>query len=127
MKISNIQFGEFEVDENKIIEFKEGIIGFDSLKRYVFISLNDNLFYWLTAVDDPEITFPLIPVKIFYENYPNIDNFEAFGIVKLSSDALKITANFKSPVYINVKERQGFQKIIDDDTYPLEYYVFVER
>lgn len=127
MKISNIQFGEFEVDENKIIEFKEGIIGFDTLNQYVFISLNDNLFYWLTAIGDPEITFPLIPIRIFYENYPKIDNYEPFGIVKLSSDALKITVNLKSPVYINVTEKKGFQKIIDNDVYPLDYQVFVEK
>lgn len=127
MKITTRQFGEIEFEESKIIYFNEGIIGFENLKRFILINQEESLFYWLTNIDEPEMVFPLIPSKILIDDYPDIENHQAFAIVKLNREPIKITANLKAPLYINNETNTGKQEIIDDDKYPLDYKVFIEK
>ncbi|AFH50208.1 Hypothetical protein IALB_2505 [Ignavibacterium album JCM 16511] len=126
MKLKTDQFGEIEFSEDLILNFKEGLYGFEQLKKYLLIKTDDDLFYWLTSVDRPEICFPLVGTRIIDESFPEEENYEAFAIVTLNKDPLQITANLKAPVYINQDKKTGFQKIIDTDKYPINYKLFVE-
>jgi flagellar assembly factor FliW len=124
MKIKNDYFGEIEFDEKMIVNFSDGIIGFEELKKFLLINNNNGLFLWLTSVDEPEIIFPLFAVDVIYNNYPNEEGYEVFGIVKLDREPENITINLKSPVYINEKIKSGFQRIIDVENYPINYKLF---
>lgn len=126
MKLKTDQFGEIEFSEDLILKFEEGLYGFEHLKKYLLIKTDDDLFYWLTSIDRPEICFPLVGTRIIDENYPEEEHYEAFAIVTLNKDPLQITANLKAPVYINQERKVGFQKIIDTDKYPINYKLFVE-
>ncbi len=126
MKIKTVQFGEIEFPEDKIITFNEGLFGFEELKKYLFIKPDDSLFYWLNSVENPELAFPLFGLRVIDEEYPQQADHEAFGIVILNADPLKITTNLKAPVYINQENKSGFQKIIDSDKYPVYYNLFAE-
>ncbi len=128
MKIKNLQFGEIEFDESMIIEFKDGLIGFENYKKYLLInSGNDEMFLWLTSIDEPELVFPLFGIRMIEEEFPQDENLEAFGIVKLNSDPAQITINLKAPVYLNQNEKTGFQKILDEEKYPVNYNLFKEN
>lgn len=127
MKIVTRQFGEVEFDKKLIINFKDGILGFEQLNRFILLTQENNFFFWLTSIDEPEIVFPLIPVKVLQEDYPEIEGFQSFAIVKLNKEIAKITANLKAPVYINQETNQAMQKIIDDDRFPIDYQVFIEK
>jgi flagellar assembly factor FliW len=124
MKINTNQFGELEFDENKIINFKEGLIGFENLKNFILLNPQDGLFLWLTSVDEPEIVFPLFPIKALYDDFPNSVGFETFGIVKLDKNIGNITINLLSPVYISEQMKSGYQFILDDDRYSITYKLF---
>ncbi len=124
MKISNTHFGEIEFDEKLIINFSDGIIGFEELKKFLLINNNNGLFLWLTSVEEPDIVFPLFAVNVLYNNYPSVEGFEVFGIVKLDREPENITINLKSPVYISEKSKNGYQKIVDVDSYPINYKLF---
>lgn len=124
MKIKNNYFGKIEFDEKIIVNFSDGIIGFEELKKFLLINNNNGLFLWLTSVEEPEIVFPLFALDVLYNNYPKEQDYEAFGIVKLDREPENITVNLKSPVYINEKTRSGFQKIIDAENYPINYKLF---
>jgi flagellar assembly factor FliW len=126
MKITTRQFGEIEFTDDKVITFKTGILGFEDLKNYLFIKTDDSIFYWLNSIDSPDITFPMFGVRVIDEKFPQEENHEAFGIVMMNPDPLKITVNLKAPVYINQETKTGFQKIIDTDVYPVYYNLFVE-
>lgn len=126
MKIKTYHFGEVEFAEDKVLTFEDGLFGFEELKKFVFIKPDDSIFYWINSVENPELAFPMFGVRIIDENYPQEESFEAFGIVVMNPDPLKITVNLKAPVYINQDERKGFQKIIDADKYPVYYNLFTE-
>jgi flagellar assembly factor FliW len=124
MKIKTIQFGEVEYDDVNTITFADGILGFENLKTFLLIKTDDQIFYWLNSIENPEIAFPMIGVRVIDEKFPEQTGNEAFAIVTLSKDPLKITANLKAPVYINQDEKSGFQKVIDTDKYPVTFNLF---
>jgi flagellar assembly factor FliW len=127
MKIQSNQFGEFEFDETMVYKFKDGIIGFEKLHNFILLNTEESIFYWLISVDEPEIIFPLFPVKPLLLNYPEDEGFEPFGVVNLNKNPEEITINLKSPVYINTQEKKGYQTILDDDTYLINYNLFIKE
>lgn len=124
MKITTPQFGEIEYTKEHLINFSSGIIGFEELTNFLLIKIKEEIFYWLTSVDKPEITFPLIGVRVIDNKYPEEENHEAFGIVTMNKDLLNVTVNLKSPVYINENTKSGYQKILDSEKYPVKYNLF---
>lgn len=126
MKITTKQFGEIQFGEDQVIKFKSGLYGFEELKDYLLIKTEDDLFYWLNSIDEPEIAFPLIGVRIIDDEYPVEENREPFAIAILDTDPLNITINMKAPVYIDQDRKVGSQKILDDDKYHVKYNLFVE-
>jgi flagellar assembly factor FliW len=126
MKILTEQFGEIEFNEEHLIRFSAGVLGFENLTRYLLIKTDSALFYWLNSVDKPDICFPVVGIRLIDDSFPEEENYEAFGIVNLNKDPLKVTINLKAPVYINQDEKKGFQKVIDDSNFPIDYKLFVE-
>ncbi len=129
MKIKTEQFGEINYTEDRIIKFDSGILGFEQLKKYLLIKTEDDedIFYWLNSIENPEIAFPLIGTRFIDDSFPVAEYHEAFGIVTLNSNPLKITVNLKAPIYINQDNKTGYQKILDDDNYPVHYNLFIEN
>ncbi|MCZ7603247.1 MAG: flagellar biosynthesis protein FliW [Ignavibacteriales bacterium] len=126
MKITNKQFGEFEFSKENILHFKNGLFGFEEYKSFLLIKSENDLFFWLNSVDQPELIFPLVGLRVIDDSYPQNDETEAFGIVTLNSDPNNTTVNLKAPVYINQDKKEGFQTIIDHDKYMVNYKLFVE-
>jgi len=127
MKIVTKQFGDLEFNEEIVIEFKDGIFGFEEYHKYILISEEDSLFYWLTNIEEPEIMFPLFSIRMLEDNYPQQEGHEAFGIVRMDKNPANITINMKAPVYISQNEKAGYQKILDNDKYLIDYKLFVEK
>ncbi|MFH0734175.1 MAG: flagellar assembly protein FliW [bacterium] len=127
MKIVTKQFGELEFNDDIIIEFNEGIFGFEEYHKYILITEENALFYWLTNVEVPEIMFPLFSIRLLEDNYPQQEGYEAFGIVRMDKNPANITINMKAPVYISQNEKIGFQKILENEIYQINYKLFVEK
>ena len=126
MKIKTNQFGEIEYSPEHIIKFNSGIFGFEQLKNYLFIKIDEDLFYWLNSIEAPEIAFPLVGVRVIDDKYPVEKDHEPFGIVNMNHDVLKTTVNLKAPVFINQTTKTGYQTILDTDKYPIKYFLFKE-
>lgn len=120
------QFGEYTFDEEIIINFEDGVIGFEDLTKYIIIHHEEDLFYWLTSVDQPEIVFPLFPVCLLLEEYPKKEGYEAFSIVKLAKEPANISVNLKAPLYINLESKKGYQTILDKEDYKVDFPLFLK-
>lgn len=127
MKIRNEQFGDIEFDDNSIISFTEGLLGFEELTKFVLVTEKDGFFSWLTSVEHPEIIFPLFAISLLQEEYKTDDEYEPFGIVKLDKSPKNITINLKAPVFIDIDRKKGYQRIIDNEEYPVNYPLFVNN
>ncbi len=130
MKIKNSQFGEVEFEEKIIINFPEGIIGFEDLKRFIIIQDEDcEPFRWLISVDEPEVGFAILEPSFIVRDYYIRAGFDPkvyalFVIVTLSSDISKISVNLKAPVVIDKVKNLGKQVILENADFEISHFLF---
>jgi len=130
MKIKNSQFGEIEFDDEMILSFPNGIIGFEELKKFIIVEDEEcKPFRWLFSIDEPEIGFAVLEPTFVIENYyqrigfdPQI--FALFTIVTLNRDVLKISVNLKAPIVIDKLKKLGKQIILDDPELEVTHQLF---
>ena len=70
MEIESTRFGPIEVDDDRIITFPHGLLGFPNQARYALVQTGaDNYFFWLQAVDEPTLAFVVTDPAIFFKDY----------------------------------------------------------
>lgn len=144
MKIDTRNFGEIEIDENKIFEFEDGLPGFPDDKRFVVLSeeeVDENtVFFWLQSLDDKNVAFVVIDMLIVKHDYkPQVkeelpdymgDYEESeiliYNIAVVPENVNKMSVNLKAPVVLNNKTKKGCQIIFNEEDYPIRYYIFEE-
>ena len=58
MKVQTTRFGSVEVDDSRILEFTNGLLGFSSYTQYALLQPDDDgLFFWLQSTEAPELAF----------------------------------------------------------------------
>lgn len=130
MKWKNRQFGELEFDDEHVLTFPEGIIGFEDCRRYVLINDEDSQpFRWLVSIEDEDISFPLLNPKIFVPDYDagksQKDDATILAVASLSKEIERSTVNLRSPVIIMNKSKTGKQVILDKEAYALQHPLFL--
>ena len=65
MKLTTRVFGEVEIEDSKIIDFPNGIIGFPDLKKFALMHDSDdgastNTIKWLQSIDEPGFAMPVM-------------------------------------------------------------------
>lgn len=133
MKINTRQFGEIEIDEQKIIHVPLGIPGFRDQKRYVLLQKEETVpFLLFQCMDEPNLSFVVLdPVKIM-PGYAieetdlekivswdfDKDEISCFVIVTIpNGNPEKMTANFMAPLVINNVKKEGLQLILQNSSY----------
>lgn len=133
MKFETRYFGEIDVDENGILQFEEGILGFEDLKQFILLSEGDMIIDWLQCIED-DITFPIIDPFTIKSDYQfdlpedvakelQIEKPEdviVYTVVVIPEDIKKIRTNLQGPIIIN-KEKKLAKQIILSDEYPMRY------
>ena len=130
MMIETSRFGRLEVDEQRLITFPEGILGFPNNLVYALVQTGeDSGFYWLQAVDRPELAFVVCDPRLFVADFrvpirrEEVNSLgleepagaQVFVIVNKVDDLL--TGNLQGPLVINVDTREGKQFVLSDKRY----------
>ena len=134
-------FGRIQVDEKQVIDFPDGILGFDFIKRFILLDSSEKSpFKWLQAYDEPEIAFVVIRPVDFLLEYELVisqsdleavgadrpDDLLVFAIVTIPADPSDMTANLQGPVIINPKKHLGRQAISLSDKYCVRHRILDE-
>src|SRR6478609_2678770 len=70
MDIATTRFGRLEVNEERIITFPHGLLGFPQHQRFALIQTGEeNYFFWLQSVDEPSLAFVVTDPSIFFKDY----------------------------------------------------------
>ena len=70
IEIQSTRFGTLLVDEERIINFPNGLLGFPDHKRFALIQTGEeNYFFWLQSVDEPNLAFVVTDPAIFFKGY----------------------------------------------------------
>ena len=130
MLIETSRFGRLEVDDQRLLTFPEGILGFPNNRSYALVQTGENSgFYWLQAVDRPELAFVVCDPRLFVADYrvpvrreelsslgvEESEEAQVFVIVNKVDDLL--TGNLQGPLVVNVATQEGKQLVLSDKRY----------
>lgn len=141
MKIETRMFGEIEIEEEKIIHFTDGIIGYPDCKNFTLIFDEEKgrrkNICWLQSVDEPIFALPVLDPLLIKEDYnPAVEDelLHTLGDLKEENTFVLVTVtvpeqiedmsiNLKAPIVINVDERLACQIIVEEN-YPVKYKIY---
>ena len=70
LEIQTSRFGRLTVDEERVISFPRGLLGFPSFTRYALIQAGqENYFFWLQSIDEPNLAFVVTDPQVFFKEY----------------------------------------------------------
>lgn len=127
-KITTTRFGNVEIDEDRVIHFPEGLLGFPEQKHYALLEHTPaSPFCWLQSMERPDLAFVLTnPFFVDNDYLKNLSTNEAalfqdpkggevsvFALVTIPPGKVEeMTVNLLGPLVIEEKTRIGRQVII---------------
>ena len=131
-QIESRNFGTISFESKDVLEVTDGVLGFDSLSRFLLIESEDfEPFKFLQSVEEPVICFPLIDPILVDASYRlelkteaqeklglnNPDDGLVYSVVTLDENPQGTTANLCAPLVINTSNMRGSQIILFDSEY----------
>lgn len=125
MLIDSSRLGALEIDDDSVIEFPEGLLGFEDRRRFALVPADQlGAYSWLHSVEDPDLAFLVVAPHFFFDDYaPDLDDSDASALdltddrdaqalclVSITDDA--ITANLLGPLVLNVRTQVGRQVVL---------------
>ena len=141
MQILTKIFGEIMIDDDKIIQFPNGIIGFPDLTDFTLVHDEDkgtDSIHWLQSIQEPAFAMPVMDPLIVCPDYnPEVDD-ELLGVigeiipeellvlvtVTVPKDLTKMSVNLKGPIIINAAEKKALQVIVEGDEYQVKFPIY---
>jgi flagellar assembly factor FliW len=143
MKVNTSRFGAVDVPDADIVEFPDGLLGFESLKRFFVVDpADETLILWLQSADSPDVAFPILEPKLFKADYKVRLSANELRSLKISSasskdtlvyciltipeDVTTMTANLKAPVVINAADQVARQVVLQENEYSVKFSMYRE-
>lgn len=139
MTVHTSRFGIISITAEDVINFPEGLLGFNELHRFVLLDdPADEIFAWLQSCEEPGIAFPLLEPELFAGTYKvqltkhdleilglkNHDGIRTFSIITIPNDPTLMTANMKAPIVINITSRVARQCVLQDNSLQIREPIF---
>jgi flagellar assembly factor FliW len=139
--IQTTRFGQVQFQNEDLLTFPEGILGFADLKRFVLLDdPNDDIFAWLQSCDEPGIAFPVLEPELFSETYKitlaksdletlklaSVQGARLFCIITIPDDPTQMTANMKASIVINGIQKMARQCVLQDNHLAIREPIFTK-
>ncbi len=144
MRVNTKLFGEIDIDDDKILTFEGGIVGFPDLKKFALMHDSENDedgrgLSFLVSLDEPAFEMPVMnPLLVKGDYNPEVEDDYLIPLGELKEEDLlvlvtvtvpheieKMTVNLMAPFVINARTRKAVQVILnDEDAYPIKYPVY---
>jgi len=142
MKANTRLFGKIEIEDEKLLELENGIIGFPHMKHFTLIydseGENEKSVIWFQSMDEPQFAMPVINPSFVKPDYNPVVNDELLAplgeftneelvvlvTLKVPENLKDMTVNLKAPIIINSTNRKGAQIIVENEDYPVRYPIY---
>jgi flagellar assembly factor FliW len=127
IEVQTTRFGTLTVDVDRIISFPRGLLGFPSFQRYALIQAgDDNYFFWLQCVDEPNLAFVVTDPSIFFKTYDVPMKEETTQELDLADPGFAqvfvicnkvgewLTGNLLGPIVVNAANRVAQQVVLTE-------------
>ena len=131
MKYTSSRLGTFEIQEESVLTFPSGLLGFPESRRYVILDHDTAApFKWLQSLDEPALAFVIIDPDLVLTTYRVEVSAEAMAEVQAqgeedlstaviltipSNDPGHITANLRGPLLMNPRSKLCKQLVLSDE------------
>lgn len=140
MTIETRLFGTITIEDEKLITFPEGIVGFPFLKLFALIhdaDKKDAPIMWLQSMEEPQFAMPVIEPNLVMDSYnPTVNDEYLAPVGELAEDQIyslvtitvpaeieKMSVNLKAPIVINMENNKAVQIIVEDD-YQVKHLIY---
>jgi flagellar assembly factor FliW len=125
-------FGEINIEDECIINFPEGIPGFEQFKSYIILDIENNTnMRCLQSIDNSSIClviinpwdvcsnyeFELTDTEINQLSIKNESDINVYNVITIRGD--KVTVNLVAPIVINIINNIGKQIILSNTEYSI--------
>lgn len=141
MNVTTKVFGEITIDDDRIISFPKGIIGFPDLTEFALLHDSEkgsDSIHWLQSLQEPAFAMPVMDPLIVRPDYnPEVDDELLKHLGKLQAEELlvlvtvtvpkdlaKMSVNLRGPIIINAAERKATQVIVEGDEYQVKFPIY---
>ncbi len=142
MVIETRVFGTIEIDDEKIITFSGGIVGFPDLKKFTLLYDAEKAggIKWLQSLDEPAFAMPVMDPLYVKESYnPVVEDelLKSLGELKPEETLVLVTVtvpkelrnmsvNLQAPIVVNAENKSACQIIVDNDSgeFPVKFMIY---
>lgn len=127
MEIETSRFGRLSLEDERVMTFQKGLLGFPEYTRYALIQTSDeNYFFWLQCVDNPNLAFVVTDPTTFFKDYSvplkgelqqdlqmsDVEHAQVFVICNKVDEWL--TGNLLGPIIVNAQNRLAQQVVLTE-------------
>jgi flagellar assembly factor FliW len=127
IEIKTSRFGDIAIDEERVMTFPRGLLGFPSHQRFALIQTGQgNYFFWLQSLDDPALAFVVTDPTTFFKDYEVPMREETLGDLEFSDLKFAqvfvicnkigdwLTGNLLGPIIVNSEKRIAQQVVLTE-------------
>lgn len=141
MTIMTKVFGEITIDDDRIIKFPKGIVGFPDLTDFALLHDSEkgtDSIHWLQSLQEPAFAMPVMdPLRVCPDYNPEVDDELLRNLGELNPDEMLVlvtmtvpkdvklmSVNLKGPFVINAAQKTAIQVIVEGDEYPVKFPIY---
>jgi len=130
MLIETTRFGNVEIDDARVITFRDGVLGFPQHRHFALLqAAEDSIFFWLQSTTDPALAFLVCDPLVYAPDYQAAirsddvklldlrDLTDCQVLVIVNKNNGKLTANLLGPLVIGAHSLLGKQLVLSDKRY----------
>jgi len=141
-KVYTSRFGEIEVDEKKVVHFKDGIPAFEDEHEFVILPYEeDSPYYFMQSLKSPDLAFLLTIPFLFFNDYTfelddtvvadlgieDSENVFYYTMVTIPNGSIRyMTANLLAPIVLNGANMRAKQVVLEKTNYTTKHRLFPE-
>jgi flagellar assembly factor FliW len=137
MNIESQRFGTLDINEDELLTFRQGVIGFPTEQRFALVPHQGSGYIaWLQSASTPGLAFPVVSAHAFGDRYPDVsvDGAAREAGIEGDEDTLAVmvvlcalanqpaTVNLLAPIVVNAATRQAAQVILEGTRFSTREY-----
>ena len=142
MEVKTRLFDSINIEEDKIIRFVNGLVGFPELKDLALVHDTDSEsgkgIQWLQSMQDGNFAIPVVNPLQILDNYDPVvedelltplgelavEDMLVLVTITVPEDITKMTVNLKGPIVINAKNCMACQVIAENEGLEVKFPVY---
>lgn len=137
MDVKTKTMGIVQVNESHILDFPNGLFGFEDYHKYALLNAEYQPFYYLQSIDISSLAFLLVDPFLIASDYElDIDDRTlseigitspadviVFAVVTVPAAGGPVTANLEGPLVVNRKNNKALQAILSNTKWTTKHNI----